>query len=59
MLSGQTQCAVGFYNHIQDLPVLGKPTESIVQLVLVPGEAKSVSTKMICTIKRPATCHLD
>lgn len=43
MLAGAVQGVIGFYDHNIDLQALGKYTESVVQLSLVPGEVELVS----------------
>lgn len=45
MLAGAVQGVIGFYDHTIQLQSLGKYTESVVQLTLVPGEVEMVSTR--------------
>lgn len=45
MLAGAVQGVIGFYDHTIELQSLGKYTESVVQLALVPGEVAVVSVR--------------
>jgi NitT/TauT family transport system substrate-binding protein len=54
MLSGQVAGAVGFYDHNVDLQTKGKATESVVQLLQVPGEVLLVRSDEANTYTSPS-----
>lgn len=54
MLSGQVDGVVGFYDHTLDLQGKGKSTESVVQLLQVPGEVVLCRTDVADQIHSPA-----
>lgn len=54
LVAGQVQGAVGFYDHNLDLQGKGKSTESVVQMLQVPGEVELCRTDLKGTIDSPA-----
>lgn len=54
LVSGQIDGVVGFYDHNLDLQGKGKQTESVVQLLQVPGEVELCRSDVADRIKSPA-----
>ncbi|WP_410597461.1 ABC transporter substrate-binding protein [Amycolatopsis sp. lyj-23] len=54
MLAGQVDGVVGFYDHTIDLQGKNKATESVVQLLQVPGEVELCRTDVAGQIHSPA-----
>lgn len=54
MVAGQVDGVVGFYDHNLDLQGKGKSTESIVQMLQVPGEVELCRSDIANQIKSPA-----
>jgi NitT/TauT family transport system substrate-binding protein len=54
MISGQVDGVVGFYDHNLDLQGKGKSTESVVQMLQVPGEVELCRSDVADQIKSPA-----
>lgn len=54
LVAGQVQGAVGFYDHNLDLQGKGKSTESVVQMLQVPGEVELCRSDLKGKIDSPA-----
>lgn len=54
LVAGQVDGAVGFYDHNLDLQGKGKSTESVVQMLQVPGEVELCRSDLRSTVQSPA-----
>jgi NitT/TauT family transport system substrate-binding protein len=54
LLAGQIDGVIGFYDHTLDLQGKGRQTESVVQLLRLPGEAEMCRTDVAGQIRSPA-----
>jgi NitT/TauT family transport system substrate-binding protein len=54
LLAGQIDGVIGFYDHTLDLQGKGRQTESVVQLLRLPGEAEMCRTDVASKIHSPA-----
>jgi NitT/TauT family transport system substrate-binding protein len=54
LLAGKVDGVIGFYDHTLDLQGKGRQTESVVQLLRLPGEAEMCRTDVAGQIKSPA-----
>jgi NitT/TauT family transport system substrate-binding protein len=54
LLAGKVDGVIGFYDHTLDLQGKGRQTESVVQLLRLPGEAEMCRTDVAGQIRSPA-----
>jgi NitT/TauT family transport system substrate-binding protein len=54
LLAGKVDGVIGFYDHTLDLQGKGRQTESVVQLLRLPGEAEMCRTDVASTVSSPA-----
>src|SRR5438552_4258802 len=54
LLAGKVDGVIGFYDHTLDLQGKGRQTESVVQLLRLPGEADMCRADVASTVSSPA-----
>jgi NitT/TauT family transport system substrate-binding protein len=54
LLAGKVDGVIGFYDHTLDLQGKGRRTESVVQLLRLPGEAEMCRTDVARNVRSPA-----
>jgi NitT/TauT family transport system substrate-binding protein len=54
LLAGKVDGVVGFYDHTLDLQGKGRDTQSVVQLLRLPGEAEMCRSDVTGTVRSPA-----
>src|SRR5438045_1716314 len=54
LLAGKVDGVIGFYDHTLDLQGKGRQTESVVQLLRLPGEAEMCRDDVASTVSSPA-----